>query len=74
MADFEKHATEEINSEGDSVAIVAELLFLSNLLLVPFFSFIALLWYYRNRKRYSPLALSSVARLSKSAIICHPIT
>ena len=56
MADFEKRVTEEITNESDSIAVVAELLFLSNLLLIPFFSFIALLWYYRNRKCYSPLA------------------
>jgi len=68
MADFEKCATEDANSEGDSVAIVAELLFLSNLLLVPFFSFIALLWYYRNRKRYSSLATTHLQQTISASI------
>lgn len=68
MADFEKRVTEETNSESDSVAIVAELLFLSNLLLVPFFSFIVLLWYYRNRKCYSPLAITHLQQTVSASI------
>ena len=54
--------------EGDSVAILAELLFLSNLLVIPLFSFIALLWYYRKRASYSPLAVEHLQQAISTSI------
>jgi len=55
-------------NESDSVAVLAELLFLSNLLLVPLFSFIALLWYYRMRTRYSLLAVEHLQQTISASI------
>ena len=55
-------------NEGDSVAILAELLFLSNLLVIPLFSFIALLWYYRKRASYSPLAVEHLQQAISTSI------
>ncbi len=68
MASFDKSVIEETTEENDSVAIVAEFLFLSNLMLVPLFSFIALLWYYRHRKRYSPLAIAHLQQTISASI------
>lgn len=68
MAGFDKRETEETTKESDSVAVLAELLFLSNLLLVPLFSFIALLWYYRNRDRYSSLAAAHLQQTVSASI------
>lgn len=68
MADFEKQITEETTEEGDSVAVIAELLYLGNLLVIPFFSFIALLWYYRKRVNYSTLAAEHLQQTVSASI------
>ncbi|NOR52364.1 MAG: hypothetical protein GQ470_07060 [Gammaproteobacteria bacterium] len=54
--------------EGDSVAVLAEILFLANLLVMPLFSFIALLWYYRKRASYSPLASEHLQQAISTSI------
>ncbi len=68
MADFDKSVTESPASESDSVAVLAELLYLSNLLLLPLFSFIALLWYYRKRGNYSQLATKHLQQTISTSI------
>ncbi|MCW8825541.1 MAG: hypothetical protein OQK78_03860, partial [Gammaproteobacteria bacterium] len=57
MIHSDKDKTDAPMRKSDSVAVLAELLFLSNLLIVPVFSFIGLLWYYRKRAGYSQLAV-----------------
>lgn len=68
MADFERQITEETKEEGDSVAVIAELLYLANLLVIPLFSFIALLWYYRKRVNYSTLAAEHLQQTVSASI------
>lgn len=68
MADFEKQITEETKEEGDSVAVIAELLYLGNLLVVPLFSFVALLWYYHKRGNYSQLATDHLQQTISASI------
>lgn len=51
------NTTEPAPPAGQGVAVMAEALYLSNLLLVPGLSFLALLWlHHRHRKHGAPLA------------------
>ncbi|MDH3355363.1 MAG: hypothetical protein OEL79_09140 [Chromatiales bacterium] len=54
--------------ESDSVAVLAELTYLANLLLLPLFSFIALLWLYRKRDNYSALAVEHLRQTISASI------
>ena len=68
MSDFDNNVKESPANESDSVAVLAEVLYLSNLLLFPIFSFVALLWYYRNRANYSQLAIEHLQQTISASI------
>lgn len=61
-------SSDQNTQESDSIAVLAELLFLSNLMLIPFFSFIVLLWYYRQRTNYSQLAAEHLQQTVSTSI------
>jgi uncharacterized Tic20 family protein len=68
MIDSDNDTTVRPVAASDSVAVLAELLYLSNLLLIPLLSFIVLLWYYRRRVNYSQLAAEHLQQTVSASI------
>ena len=61
--------TTGVSQPGYDIAVAAEVLYLSNLLLVPGLSFLALVWLYlRDRKTAPPLARCHLAQTMSASI------